>query len=185
MPAAVLAGAASALTSIKNAYDLAKGLQSLHTTTEVKQAVSDVLDQLITARTDALNTAERETSLLQKISHLEAEIDRLKTWDGERQRYELKRFNPGTLAYVLKPAMADGEPPHRLCAHCYQQRKKSILQATHRVEMRFRISHCPACNTDTPFGEEMVGPEAIALGNEVPPPHGDHDPYDRYRELDR
>lgn len=150
-----IAETAAALSSIKAAYDIAKGVHSLQTTTEVKQAIADILDQLVAARTEALEATEKEAALLQQIRDLEAEIDRLKAWDGERERYELKLFRPGSLAYVLKPSMDNGEPPHRLCAHCYQQGKKSILQATSKSEMRYRICHCPSCKTDLPFGEEM------------------------------
>ena len=46
----VIAATASALGSIKAAYDIAKGTYSLQLSTEVKLAITDMLDKLVDAR---------------------------------------------------------------------------------------------------------------------------------------
>ena len=45
-----------------------------------------------------------------------------------RKRFQVTNFGGGTFAYLLKDEAADGEPPHRVCATCYEDGRKSILQ---------------------------------------------------------
>jgi hypothetical protein len=122
-----------------------------------------MLDALITARTDVLEGSEREASLLKKIDALEQEINRLKAWDRESERYKLTRFYPGTYAYVLKPEMARGEPPQRLCQPCYDQRKKGVLHAG-QVERRYQTYHCPTCKMKFEMGQLTPDQEDAPTG---------------------
>lgn len=151
----VIAETAGAIGAIKAAYDIAKGVQSLATSTEVRQATSEMLDALLTARERAFAQAETETSLLQKIRGLEDEIDRLKAWDRQDERYELKRFHFGVYAYVLKPELAAGEPPQRLCQPCYDRREKGVLYALPELQSGMRLYQCPTCKIRIAMGGEM------------------------------
>ena len=91
-----------------------------------------------------LAAQEAQTASTDMIRELEQEIVRLKDWSAELERYELKKFYPGTVAYVLKPEMARGEPLHMLCKQCADHTQRSTLQPTGRVELR-----CP--------GDDMQG----------------------------
>jgi len=73
-------------------------------------------------------------------------IAQLDAWERERQRYELKEFPAGTLAYSLKADDQAGEPRHHICPACYQEGRKSILQATAR-HSGGEIVVCPRCET--------------------------------------
>lgn len=152
----MLAEASAALGSVKAAYEIAKGLQSLHVSTEVKQGISDVLNELITARMAAMEAVERESTLLDEIRDLKRQLDELKRWDGEKERYELQRYYPGTVAYALKPAMAGGEPPHRLCTQCYQESRKGILQPTGKNERGYTVHACSSCNRQAVMTDEVM-----------------------------
>jgi len=154
----MIAEAAGALGSIKAAYDIAKGVQALATSTEVRQATSEMLDALLTARERAFAQAETETALLQKIGDLEAEIARLKEWDRRDENYELKRYWPGAYAYELKPALAAGQPTQRLCQPCYDNRQKGVLQAHPggRGQAGYSEYFCPSCKTKVPMGEGVM-----------------------------
>ena len=148
MIAEIQAGLAGATAAI----DIAKGFQSLTNEAAINQAVIDI-------QRSVLDAQQGLAAALKQIDELETEIVELKAWDGEKQRYELKRFQPGTLAYVLRPSSADGEPHHHLCANCYQQGRKALLQATSLLEMRSRTYVCPACRSEYPIGEEMPDSE--------------------------
>lgn len=147
------------LAGAKAVIDTAKGLHSLTTEAAKNQAVIDIQRSALEAQQGLAAARDAHSASLKRIEELEAEITELKAWDGEKQRYELKRFHPGTLAYVLKPSSADGEPPHHLCANCYQHGHKALLQATLQVRMRRRIYVCPSCKSEYPIGEEMPASE--------------------------
>lgn len=121
-----ISGALSAVTSIRA---LSKELSQAKTETEIaaktrdlNERLGDALDQLIAAQTEHL-------ALLGEKADLEAEILKLHDWAHEKQRYQLHQTPAGSFVYRLKPGMEGGEPPHDLCANCYQQGIKSILQA--------------------------------------------------------
>lgn len=158
--------ASAAFSGLKTAYEIAKGLYSLHTSTEVKQAIADLLDKLVDARNEAFDSMETRSALSKRVDDLEQEIVRLKAWDDEKQRYELKRYNPGSLAYTLKPALVGVEPLHHLCANCYGQGKKSILQSTGELRMRYRVHVCPSCRTEIVLGAEST-PQTPAASDDA------------------
>jgi len=97
----------------------------------------------------ALFAAQQEQSALVKtIDELEKEIARLKAWDGEKERYELKDvYHGGALVYALKPEKSGGEPPHWLCANCYQQQQKSIFQRANSTGFLYAYK-CPRCRAE-------------------------------------
>ena len=47
----------------------------------------------------------------------------------------------------LQAGMENGEPPHRICANCYQNGKKAILQTASHLERGYRVYSCPSCKT--------------------------------------
>jgi hypothetical protein len=80
---------------------------------------------------------------------------RMKDWATERERYALKRYYPGSFAFALKPEMAAGEPSHRLCANCYENGQKSILQQTGNMN-RFPVVACARCKFQGPLSREEM-----------------------------
>lgn len=86
--------------------------------------------------------------MLQKIGQLEKEMARFETWDAEKERYELRDAGSGALAYALKEETRGAEPPHWICAQCYQDRKASILQPEMRMPGRANVLVCNRCKTD-------------------------------------
>jgi rubrerythrin len=86
--------------------------------------------------------------MLERVRELEAQIGRLKAWDAEKAHYDLKEVDSGAYAYVLKPTANTGEPPHWLCAACYNDHK-AILQDSGRNIKKKRddqtVYKCPDC----------------------------------------
>jgi hypothetical protein len=70
-------------------------------------------------------------TLLEEIRALKEKMAKLEAWEAEQKRYQLTDFGGGTFAYVLKPDAANGEPPHQLCATCFNKGQKTILQFSH------------------------------------------------------
>jgi hypothetical protein len=80
----------------------------------------------------------------------------MKDWDAQKQRYKLVAPFSGCMVYALQKAMSDGEPPHYLCAACFQKGQRSILQAQETGQRRkkdsighsYSIYACPECKAE-------------------------------------
>lgn len=119
---------ASAATSFKVAVDLAKGINSLKTSTEVREQTTALLDAVLEGRFKLLEASETQAALLARIKELEEKILGFENWDSEQQRYELKAIDTGAFAYVYKSGMENGEPPMWFCQTCFDKRHRSPLQ---------------------------------------------------------
>lgn len=129
----------------KTLMDMAKGLKGINDATVRNGAIVELQEKILAAQ-------EQQAALVQRVRDLEKQVTEFEAWDREKERYELTDFGCGTFAYVLKPSMANGETPHRICAHCYQQRRKSILQSHGRFSSGREKVDCPACGKETWLG---------------------------------
>lgn len=129
------------LSAIKTAFDLALGLKNIQDAPSRDRAINELGEKILAAR-------GAQASLLDEISDLERDLLRLKAWDSDRERYVLNEVSPGVFAYTLRKGKEGGEPPHMLCANCYQHREKSILQATQEIRKSRRVHICPNCDAE-------------------------------------
>lgn len=148
-------GISGALTAVSSLMTLSKDISNAKTdheialkTTELNERLGGALQQLITAQTDYL-------ALLNEKGELEAELVRLREWASEKERYQLHKTESGGFLYRIKPEMQNAEPPHDICATCYQEGKKAILQPTTVFAGHFRVI-CHMC--DSPVFVKRVPP---------------------------
>lgn len=126
--------------ALKSAFDLAKGIKEIDDAAKRNSAVIDLQSTILTAQ-------QAQGELLNENSELKKENTALKAWGVEKSRYELIDLYRGLFAYVLKAGCEQGEPPHALCANCFQQGKKSILQSSGDIQTHNRTWDCPSCKT--------------------------------------
>ncbi|MEZ0170772.1 hypothetical protein [Microvirga sp. TS319] len=124
----MLAEITAGLSSLKAATDIVKGLNAANTLAAINEVKLDLQERIFEAREALAAAQDAQTVALQRIRDLEQEVMQLKDWESEKQRYELKPIDRGSFAYMLKPGMESGEPPHWLCANCFSRRQKSFLQ---------------------------------------------------------
>jgi hypothetical protein len=141
MASEILAG----LGALKTAFDMAKGLKDINDAVIRNGAVIELQEQILAAQ-------RAQAELIECIRHLEEDVAKFETWNTEKEKYELKQLAPmgAALAYAIKPDAQGSEPFHCICATCYQNQKKSILQFR-RVVIPFSSQHilgCPVCNTE-------------------------------------
>ena len=69
-------------------------------------------------------------NILRAKEDLEKKLVEQENWDKDRARYHLARVGGGwnAFVYALKERKPAIEPAHWLCAHCYEEKKKSIFQ---------------------------------------------------------
>lgn len=101
--------------------------------------------EILAAQRGAMTAQANEAALLEEIRTLKKRVADLETWETEKQRYELVALAPNVMAYSVKAAARGTEPPHYICANCYNSGRKSFLnQVTHNA--RLDQFHCINCS---------------------------------------
>jgi hypothetical protein len=134
----------ASLGALKTAFDIAKGLKDIDDAARRNAAVIELQEKILSAQ-------QAQSELVECIGELEKKVTGFEKWEAEKERYQLTDFGGGTFAYLLKPEKANGEPSHRICASCYQDDHKSILQFPHQSEGQ-DYYRCPKCDKTQEFG---------------------------------
>lgn len=137
----------SALASLNAAKTIAQAMIGLRDAQAFQAKAIEFQSKILDAQSSVFAANEERTALIERVRQLEKQMTDLEAWDAEKQKYELKHLPPGAFAYALKSESGVGEPPHWLCAACYQCHKKSILQDQGERGREHRWS-CPECKVD-------------------------------------
>jgi predicted ferric reductase len=141
MVAEVFAG----ISAFNSMFNIAKSLKDMNNAAVRNAAISELWEQIFTAQS-------RYSAAVEQIRDLEKKLAEFETWEAEKKRYKLTDFGGGTFAYLLKPEAANGEPAHRICAHCYQDEHKSVLQFSAKSSGQDYFE-CLRCKTRQAFGQ--------------------------------
>ena len=151
----VIAEIVTGLSGIKTALDILKGIKKTQASGSILAEIADLQSALIDVQQGIMAANQTHTADIDRIRELEQKVADLKAWDGEKARYELKNVWQGTMVYALKPDNRGGEPPHWLCANCYQKGKKCILQAAQYSVSTARWM-CPDCKNTVIVNSSVV-----------------------------
>lgn len=103
---------------------------------------------ILDAQQSLFTAQELQAAATKRIDELEQQIEKLRDWSADQQRYELADTGQGSLAYRLKEDMANGEPPHWICPNCYQNGKKAIMKEEALPIGRAETLACHPCGLD-------------------------------------
>jgi hypothetical protein len=142
MPVAEIA---AAIQSVRASFDLTKAAIGLRDAEAFRTRSVELNGLILQALEKAIDARESQAAQLDRISALEAEVARLKAWDAEKEKYELKAIGHGCVAYMLKPEARGTEPPHWLCPNCYAQGKKAFIQPSGARSGRDMLYKCVGC----------------------------------------
>ena len=134
---------ASLIASSKAAYDIAKGLTSVHIDDKIRERTADLLGILLAVQSDALIVNAKHQELLKLKYDLEKKILEFENWSETERQYELKEVAPGIFVYAYKKTVESAEPMHWLCTNCWKDRIKSIIQKPLGDSYT-----CPKCKTE-------------------------------------
>jgi hypothetical protein len=116
-------------SSLNSVINLSKAFVDVRDATLIQGKVFELQRAIIDAQQHVFAANEERSTLIERVTDLEKELTNFKNWETEKKRYTLTALpNNGGLAYLLKPEMENGEPSHYICAFCYNESKKSILQ---------------------------------------------------------
>lgn len=125
----MLAEITAGFGSLQAAISLIQGINAANAQANINEVKISLQKHIFEANGALMAAQTAQVTALDKIRDLEQEIMRLKDWEAEKQRYELKAIDRGAVAYMPKPGMESGEPAHWLCANCFAKGQKSFLQS--------------------------------------------------------
>ena len=140
------------LAALKSAGDILKALYEAKLTTDVQTKVGDSFKLIIDARETVLNLQTKLSEIESLVSEKERQIAEFTKWGEDKKRYKL--FQPNNLqsvTYGLSKSQACSEPPHYLCANCYSDSRKAILNNSEDKD-RWTMFSCPKCKAVIPTG---------------------------------
>ena len=167
--------AAAAVGALNSLIESVRALRSLRSQKDVDAVRADLLGKVIDAQQAVLNLQalaaterERRTAAEKRVSELEQENAHLRDWSEERKRYALVALGPDACAYKMKDAeAASDEPVPHLCAHCFEDAQRSILQAQ-EYDSYTRILECPRCKTRVTYPIPKSGSDPPILTPDFP-----------------
>lgn len=136
---------ATAIASVKHAADLAKIAAQIKTDSATAEKVIELQAVILSLQAQLMLIQTTAQKLSDEKRDLEQQIVESKNWDNERPAYEIKPVGRG-LVYAKKSAQETGVEQVWLCVNCFEQKKKSILQASPPLD-EFSYYICPQCKT--------------------------------------
>ena len=141
--------------SLKLAADIAKGLIHIKSDTDVQAKVIELQSAILAAQSSALSAQSEQSAMLSQISNLEKEIAKVKAWEETKQRYKLISPRWGIFFLALKEECKGTEPPHWLCATCYEKGIKSIVQDNGNPYTDKMGLVCHSCGAEIKTGDRL------------------------------
>lgn len=130
-------------------------IASINHANQIIKAVLDArdkhsnLEQFITLQTEiaTINTGyialtQQNQSLLAEIDNLKKEITNFEEWDNQKKRYKLYSPWDSAVVYAITESQSNGEPPHWICAECYNSRKRSFLNSRKNRDSGYEEFFC-------------------------------------------
>jgi DNA-directed RNA polymerase subunit M/transcription elongation factor TFIIS len=132
----------------------------LKTTRELNHAIGNIEQQLLAAQS-RYSTVLREKNILKK------ECLRLKDWSIERKSYAVHKMPAGSFVYRKRLAANEPATSYYLCAHCYEEGIKSILQPTTYDE--YTMLKCHRCQSSIQVERSSLSHASVFVGNDRGP----------------
>ena len=126
----------------------AQALKDLAVSVEVKSKVTELYDLILAGQQSALENNLKQQAMLETITQLKEELAQCKTWQAEKQRYQLHEPWQGAFVYALKESSSAGEPAHWICTKCHGDGKKYILQDNGRLTVHDHAFVCFGCGRE-------------------------------------
>ncbi|MBR0722062.1 hypothetical protein JQ612_07845 [Bradyrhizobium manausense] len=147
---------AAAVTGIRAALDITKAMVGLRDAEAFRAKSIELQGVVLDAFEKAIEAREAYSVQADRIRALETEVADLKTWDAEKQKYELKPIGQASMARILKPDARGTEHPHWLCPNCFERGKKTLLHNSNRIERGHLLVACNECKLTLPVNRDVT-----------------------------
>lgn len=139
---------AEAFSSLQAASQIVKAILDLRDADLIREKSRELSSLLISAQSETLGVQSQLASAIEEVRKLKDRVMQMEDWRIEKARYELKEVVPGRFAYAIRETERGMQPPHCICAQCYERGFKSILQSEYLAAGRVDLLSCPACKTE-------------------------------------
>jgi hypothetical protein len=137
----------AALSSIKIASEMAKGILSLNKDVAVNEKAAKLLSVIISLQHNIMSLQSEYGELLKSKDNLENKLKEYETWKVTESQYKLEEISHGVFVRVPNNSHPYPEPKHWLCTNCWQDKKKSILQLRWKMKNGIDAYECPRCKS--------------------------------------
>ncbi|MDK1377112.1 MULTISPECIES: hypothetical protein [unclassified Sinorhizobium] len=144
-----------AVTTLKTAVDIASSLKEINDLTVMRNKVIEMQNLIMSAQGTAVAAQSQMLQMVHEIAELKAQVAKVEEWKATSERYHLVDYGGNTLAYELTEKAANGEPIHRLCPVCFEQRRRSILQFRFKTNAGQQKYACVPCDREFDFGHRQ------------------------------
>jgi hypothetical protein len=145
-------------TAVSHAINIAKAIVETHDEMKLRDLKLEFTTSLLDVTQKQLALAESYQAHLDANEKLKKQLAAYERWEQESQRYQLHQPSPGIFVYALKPDHAAGQPPHWICAACYNEGKKTLLQRESRDSDAWTCPHSTEHRIDyTQYGGAFSG----------------------------
>jgi hypothetical protein len=146
----IAATIAEILTSLKTGGDILKTIAGLRDTKAIRAEVDNLREVQFRVSSGVATIHQEYLAMAESNRVMREELEQRGRWAVEKQRYELYRFAAGIYVWAIKPAAQGADPFHALCAQCFEQDRKSILQVRDRP-FGMASAICLACKSELDF----------------------------------
>lgn len=131
------------LTSFIHLTNLVKSGFETRDAVSLQEQKIAMLAEIAAIQSNQIAMTEKNQSLLEDNDKLRKEIARFEDWDRQMTRYKLHSPWGNAVVYSLIESRSTGEPPHWLCAQCYEKHKRSFLYPRHVTShLQYYCSEC-------------------------------------------
>ena len=122
-----------------------------------KGSTIEAQEKIMELREGAIELQEQNLQLRQKVRELESQLAEISDWNDQKRRYQLvSPWQGPAQVYALRESEAQGEQPHFLCANCFHNSKRVVVNPVKNKE-RWLSLVCPSCRSTIDTGYREIG----------------------------
>ena len=135
----------AAVSGLKAASDIAKGISTLHTMAEVQDTVIKLQRTILDAQDAALEAKRQLMDADEELRAARAQLKMAADFGAEKPRFALVPVPGGVVRALRVSAKEQDEPPYYLCPNCFDQGRRSMLHNGTDTPGRETDWLCNAC----------------------------------------
>lgn len=136
--------ASATLTAYNHATNIVNSLFDTAIDMAMQEKLGVLLRELSAMLESNIELNKKLAACQAEKNELISKMNRAEDWDRQKARYRLYSPWSGAIVYAFAKAMSGEEPPHWLCATCFEEKKRSFLNARRNKDTGYEEFFCQA-----------------------------------------